>query len=129
MYQIKRFIDLFISLSMLLLLSSLFDKTGIYSVTYIANEYSTYHFCIMVKDLTISFPRVIVKTLIFNVLFAYKATVSFVFCRMKIVHDSGPFKSFLSQTFPQPNVSGPVYTNTFSYRFQSFKGYFSLNDF
>ena len=75
----KRFIDLKRSLlSMFLLLSNWFV-----SVSYIANEYSIYHFCIMIKDLSISFSRVIIiiqdfKTVTFNLLL-YKSTFSVVF--------------------------------------------------
>ena len=58
-------------------------QAGLYSVS-IANEYSIYHFCITLKDLSISFPRVInfhdLKTVTLNVLFVYKPTFSVVFC-------------------------------------------------
>ena len=61
-----------------------FYQVGLCSVSYIANECSIYHFCIMIKDLTISFSRVMIvqdfKTITFNVLFVYKPTLSVVFC-------------------------------------------------
>ena len=81
MYQMKRFIiDMEQSpLSNFLLLYQL----GLCSVTYTANEYSIYHFCLMIKDFSISFSRVIIvqdfETVIFYVLFGYKPT-SVIFC-------------------------------------------------
>ena len=55
MYQMKRSIDMEQSpLSMFLPLSSWFVFSQI------ANEYSINHFCIMIKDLSISFSRVII---------------------------------------------------------------------
>ena len=36
-----------------------FYQLGLCSVSYTANEYSIYHFCIIIKDLFISFSRVI----------------------------------------------------------------------
>ena len=61
-----------------------FYQVGLCSVSYIANEYSIYHFCIMIKDLTIYFSRAMIvqdfKTVTFNVLFVYKPTLSVVFC-------------------------------------------------
>ena len=81
MYQMKRFIDMERSpLSMFC-----FYQVGLCSVSYIANEYSIYHFCILVKDLFFSFSRVIIvqdlKTVTFNdVVFVYKSTFSVIFC-------------------------------------------------
>ena len=50
----KRFIDMEQSpLSMSLL-------SGLCSVSYTANEYSIYYFCIMIKDFSITFLRVII---------------------------------------------------------------------
>ena len=79
MYQMKRFIDIKPSpLSMFL-----FYRIGLCSVSYIANEYSIYHFYIMIKDFFISFSRVIIiqdfKTVTFNLLLVYKPTFSVVF--------------------------------------------------
>ena len=37
-----------------------FYRLGLCSVTYTANEYSIYHFCVMTKDFSISFSRVII---------------------------------------------------------------------
>ena len=80
MYQMKRFIDMEWSpLSMFL-----FHQVGLCSVSYIANEYSIYHFCIAIKDFSISFSKVVIvqdfKTVTFNLLFVYKPTFSVVFC-------------------------------------------------
>ena len=80
MYQMKRFTDVEQSpLSMFC-----FYRIGLCSVSsYIANEYSVDHFCIMIKDLSISFSRVIIiqdfKTVTFNLLLEYKPTFSVVF--------------------------------------------------
>ena len=60
-----------------------FYQLGLCSVTYTANEYSIYHFCVMIKDFSISFSRVIIvqdfETVTFYVLFGYKPT-SVIFC-------------------------------------------------
>ena len=54
------------------------------SVSYTANEYTIYHFCIIVKDFFISFSRVIIvqdfETVTFQVLFVYKPNFSVIFC-------------------------------------------------
>ena len=67
-------------LSMFLLLSC-FYQLGLCSVSYMANKYSIYHFCIMIKDFSISFPRVIIvkdfETVAFYVLLVYKPTFLF----------------------------------------------------
>ena len=56
MYQIKRLTDMEQStLSMFC-----FYQLGLCSVSYTANEYSIYHFCIIIKDFFISFSRVII---------------------------------------------------------------------
>ena len=74
MYQMKGFIDI----------SFCFYQVGLCSVSYIANEYSIYHFCIVIKGLSFYFSRVIIvqdlKTVTFNVLFVYKPTFSVIFC-------------------------------------------------
>ena len=81
MYQMRRFIiDMEQSpLSMFLLLSAWFVFSQLYS-----NEYSIYHFCITMKDFSISFSRVIIvqdfETVAFYVLFVYKPTFSVIFC-------------------------------------------------
>ena len=50
-----------------------FYQLGLCFVTYTANEYSIHHFCVMIKDFSISFSRVIIvqdfETVIFYVLF------------------------------------------------------------
>ena len=57
-------------------------EVGLCSVSYIANEYFIYHFCIIIKDLLISFSRVIViqdiQTVTFNVLFVHKLNIRFI---------------------------------------------------
>ena len=80
MYPMKKFIDMEQSpFSVFLLLSTWFVF-----VSYTANEYSIYHFCIMIKDFSISFSRVIIvqdfETVTFYVLFVYKSTFSEIFC-------------------------------------------------
>ena len=37
-----------------------FYQRGLCSVTYTANEYSIYHFCVMIKDFSVFFSRVII---------------------------------------------------------------------
>ena len=53
MYQMKRFIDM--EQSPYICLCFCFYQLGLCSVSYIVNEYSIYHFCIMIKDISISF--------------------------------------------------------------------------
>ena len=79
MYQMKRFIDMEqLPLSMFLLLLAWFV------LSYTANEQSIHHVCIMTKDFSISFSRVIIvqdfETVTFCVLFVYKPTFSVIFC-------------------------------------------------
>ena len=58
MYQMKRFIiDMEHSPSSIFFLLL---PNGLCSVTHTANEYSIYHFCVMIKDFSISFSRVII---------------------------------------------------------------------
>ena len=61
-----------------------FYQLDLCSVSYTANEYSIYHFCIIIKDFFISFSRVIIvqifETVTFYVLFVYKPTFSVIFC-------------------------------------------------
>ena len=61
-----------------------FCQLGLCSVSYTANGYSIYHFCIIIKDVFISFSRVIIvqdfETVTFYVLFVYKPTFSVIFC-------------------------------------------------
>ena len=81
MYQMKRFIDM--EHSLCLPVCFCFYQLGLCSVSYTANEYSLYHFCIIIKDFFISFSRVIIvqdfETVTFYVLFVYKPT-SVIFC-------------------------------------------------
>ena len=61
-----------------------YHQVGLCSVSYIANEYFICHFCVTIKDLSISFSRVIIvqdfKTVTFNLLLVYKPIFSVVFC-------------------------------------------------
>ena len=79
MYQMKKIIDMEQSpLSMFLLLSTWF------LLSYTANEYSIYHFRIMIKDFSVSFSRVIIvqdfETVTYYVLFVCKPAFSVIFC-------------------------------------------------
>ena len=80
MYQMKSFI---IDTEQSPLSMFCFYRFGLCSVSYTANEYSIYHFCIMIKDLSISFSKVIIvedfETVTFYVLFGYTPT-SVIFC-------------------------------------------------
>ena len=79
MYQMKRFIDM--EHSLCLPVCFCFYQLGLCSVS---NEYSIYHFCIIMKDFFISFSRVIIvqdfETVTFYVLFVDKPTFSVIFC-------------------------------------------------
>ena len=81
-YQMKRFIDM--EHSLCLPVCFCFYQLGLCSVSYTANEYSIYHFCIIIKDFFISFSKVIIvqhiETVTFYVLFVYKLTFSVIFC-------------------------------------------------
>ena len=78
----ERFIDM--EHSFCLLVCFCFYWLGLCSVSYTANEYSIYHFCIIIKDIFISFSRVTIvqdfETVTFYVLFVYKPTFSVNFC-------------------------------------------------
>ena len=76
MYQMKGFIDMEHSLC----LCFCFYQVGLCLVSYIANEHSIYHFCIMIKDFPFSFSRVIIVQDFKNVLFVYKPTFFVIFC-------------------------------------------------
>ena len=82
MYQMKRFIDM--EHSLCLLVCFCFYQLGFCSVSYTANEYSIYHFYIIIKDFFISFSRVSIvqdfETVTFYVLFVYKPTFSVILC-------------------------------------------------
>ena len=82
MYQMKRFIDM--EHSLCLLVCFCFYQIGLCSVSYTANEYFIYHFCIIIEDFFISFSRVIIvqdfETVTFYALFVYKPTFSVIFC-------------------------------------------------
>ena len=76
----KRFIDM--EHSLYLPICFCFYQLRLCSVSYTANEYSIYHFCIIIKNFFISFSRVIIdfETVTFYVLFVYKPTFSVIFC-------------------------------------------------
>ena len=82
MYQMKRFIDM--EHSLCLPVCFCFYQLGLCSVSYTANEYSIYHFSIIIEDFLISFLRVIIvldfEIITFYVLFVYKLTFSVIFC-------------------------------------------------
>ena len=82
MYQMKGAIDIDMERSPLSMFCCY--QVGLCSASYISNEYSIYYFCIIIKDLSISFSRVIIvrdlKTVSFSVLFVYKPTFSVVLC-------------------------------------------------
>ena len=108
MYQMKRFIDM--EHSLCLSVCFCFYQLGLCSVSYTANEYSIYNFCIIIKDFFISFSRVIIvqdfETVTFYVLFVYKPTFSVLFF---VELKGGAFQKssidFSSYTFPQPSLS------------------------
>ena len=83
MHQIKRFIIDMEQSPLSISFFFCFYQLDLSSVTYTATEYSIYHFCVMIKDFSISFSRVIIvqdfETVIFYVLFRYKPT-SIIFC-------------------------------------------------
>ena len=74
-----------------------FYQLGLCSVSYTANKYSIYHFCIIIKDFFISFSKVILvqdfETVTFYVLFVYNPTFSVIFCWIKRVRVSRKFNS------------------------------------
>ena len=78
MYQMKRFIDMEHSLCLPVCFCSY--QLCLYSVSYTANEYFIYHFCIIIKDFFISFSRATIvqdfETVTFYVLFENKPTFS-----------------------------------------------------
>ena len=51
------------------------------------------HFCIIIKDFSISFSRVIIvqdfETVAFYALFVYKPTFSVIFCRIRALQNTG----------------------------------------
>ena len=80
--DLVRFIDM--EHSLCLPVCFCFYRLRLCSVSNAANEYSTYHFCIIIKDFFISFSRVIIiqdfETVTFYVLPVYKPTFSVIFC-------------------------------------------------
>ena len=118
MYQMKRFIDM--EHSPCLSVRFCFYQLGLCSVSYTANdganEYSIYHFCIIIKDFFISFSRVTVvqdfETVTFYVSFVYTPTFSVIFCRIKRVRVSRKFNSlfilFISTAKPIILVRGYI---------------------
>ena len=59
-------------------------QLGLCSVNYTADEYFIYHLCSVIKEFSISFPKLIIVqdfvTVTFYVLFVYKPTFSVIFC-------------------------------------------------
>ena len=91
----KRFIDMEQSpLSMFLLIS-----TWLCSVSYTANEYSIYHFCIVIKDFSISFSSLIIvkdfETVTFYVLLP-STDAGFIVCPALFRDASSELKIFFN---------------------------------
>ena len=94
----------------------LFYQLGLCSVSYTVNEYSIYHFCIIIKDFFISFSRMIIvqdfETVTFHVLFVYKPTFCVIFCWIKRVRVSRKFNSlfilYISTAKPISLVRGYI---------------------
>ena len=104
MYRMKRFIDM--EHSLCLPVCFCFYQLGLSSVSYTANEYSVYHFCIIIKDFFISFSRVIIvqdfETVTFYVLLVPSLLFSVELKGCAFQESSIVFSSY---TFPQPNLS------------------------
>ena len=103
--QMKRFIDMEHSLCQPVCFC--FYQLGLCSVSYTANEYSIYHFCITIKDFFISFSRVIiVQNCNFLCVILYTSRPSLLF---SVELKGSAFQEssivFSSNTFPQPNLS------------------------
>ena len=102
----KRFIDM--EHSLCLPVCFCFYQLGLCSVSYTANEYSIYHFCIIIKDFFISFSRVIIvqdETVTFFVLFVCKPTSLLFSVELKGCGFQESSIVFSSYTFPQPPIS------------------------
>ena len=111
----KRFIDMEHSLSLPVYFC--FYQLGLCSVSYTANEYSIYHFCIIIKDFFISFSKSDYcvqdfEIVTFYVLFVYKPTFSVIFCSTKRVRVSRKFNSlfilYISTAKPISLVRGYI---------------------
>ena len=108
MYQMKRFTDM--EHSLCLPVCFCFYQLGLCSVSYAANEYSIYHFCIIIKDFFISFSRVIIvqdfETIAFLCVICIQADRSLLFSvELKGCAFQESSIVFSSYTFPQPNLS------------------------
>ena len=81
MHHMKRFTDM--EHSLCLPVCFCFCQLGLCSVSYTTDEYSIYHFCIIIKDFFISFSRVIIvqdfETVTFYVLLVHKPILSVIF--------------------------------------------------
>ena len=101
----KRFIDM--ELSLYLPVCFRFYQLGLCSVSYTANEYSIYHFCIIIKDFFISFSKVIIvqdfETVTFYVYVSRPSLLFSVELKGCVFQESSIV--FSSYTFPQPNLS------------------------
>ena len=114
MYQMKRFINMEYSLS--LPVCFCFYQLGLCLVSYTVNEYSIYHFCIIIKDFFMSFSRVIIvqdfETVTFYVLFVYKRTFSVISYWIKRARVSRKFSSlfilYISTAKPISLVRGYI---------------------
>ena len=107
MYQIKRFIDM--EHSLCLPVCFCFYQLGFCSISYTGNEYSIYHFCIIIKDFFISFSRVIIvhdfETEL-SMCYLYTSRPSLLFSvELKGCAFQESSIVFSSYTFPQPNLS------------------------
>ena len=95
MYQMKRFIDM--EHSLCLPVCFCFYQLGLCSVSYTANEYSIYHFSIIIEDFLISFLKSEYCPRLWNYNFlrviVYKLTFSAIFCWIKRVRVSKNFNS------------------------------------
>ena len=101
----KTFIDM--EHSLCLPVCFCFYQLGLCSVSYTADEYSIYHFCIIIKDFVISFSRVIIVQDFETVtcyLYTSRPSLLF-FVELKGCAFQESSIVFSSYTFPQPNLS------------------------
>ena len=117
MCQMKRFIQFEQRFIHIWTVTFVYVFAFINLVSYTANEHSIYHFCIMMKDFSISFSRVIIvqdfnETVTFYVLFVYKPAFSVIFWWMKRLRVSSQFNSpsilFISTAKPFSLVRGYI---------------------
>ena len=70
-----------------------FYQLGLCLVSYTANEYSIYHFCIMIKHFSISFSRVIIVQHFETVTFCVICIQADIFCYFLLNEKAARFKS------------------------------------